>query len=145
MLRTVLVSATGLILSAILAATGTLLVLRHTDFGRLMTGDSTGITDRWQVFMSGVWLLFFCVALPTVVIVSIFVGLFTETFSRSATAIAVLPISAVASGFQLRNIWVSLLLLFIGTIVAELSQRLVRPCVAGFRRAIPNGDRSTPE
>ena len=130
MLRTVLVSATGLILSAILAATETLFVLRHTDFGRLMTGDSSGITDRWQVFMSGPWVLFSCVALPTVAIVSIFVGLFTKTFLRSATAIAILPISVVASRFQLKGIWVSLLLLFIGMILAELSQQLVSPRVA---------------
>jgi hypothetical protein len=130
MLRTMLVSAAGLILSAILAAIGTLFVLRHTDFGRLMTGNSVGITDRWQVFMSGEWVLFFCVALPTVAIVSIFVGLLTKTFLRTAAAIAVLPISVVASGFQLKGVWVSLLLLFIGIILAEFSQRLVSPRVA---------------
>jgi len=72
----------------------------------------------------------FCVALPTVAIVSIFVGLLTKTFLRTAATIAVLPISVVASGFQLRGAWVSLLLLFIGIILAELSQRLVSPRVA---------------
>jgi|SRR6266849_6232962 len=130
MLRTVLVSAAGLILSAILAAIGTLFVLRHTDFGRLMTGNSVGITNRWQVFMSGGWVLFFCVAFPTVAVVSVFVGLLTKKFLRTSAAIAVLPVSVVFSGFQLRGAWVSLLLLFIAIILAELSQRLVSPRVA---------------
>ena len=143
MLRTVLVSATGLILSALLAATGTLLVLRHTDFGKLMTGGSTGITNRWQVFMSGTWVLFFCVALPTVVIVSIFVGLLSKTFLKPAVAIAVAPISIVASGFQLGHVWVSLLLLLIGIAVAELSQRLLSPRVVGsWPEASPPGSDS---
>jgi hypothetical protein len=130
MVRAMLVSATGLILSAILAATGTLLVLRHTDFGKLMTGGSSGFADPWQVFMSGTWVLFFCVALPTVAVVSIFVGLLTKTFLRTAAAIAVLPVSVVASGFQLRSAWVSLLLLFIGIVLAVYSQRFVRSRVA---------------
>jgi len=82
MLRAVLVSAAGLILSSILAALGTLFVLRHTDFGRLMTGNSVGITNRWQVFMSGGWVLFFCVAFPTVAVVSIFVGLLTKILTN---------------------------------------------------------------
>ncbi len=130
MLRAVLVSAAGLILSSILAALGTLFVLRHTDFGRLMTGNSVGITNRWQVFMSGGWVLFFCVAFPTVALVSIFVGLLTKKFLRTAAAIAVLPISVVFSGFRLRGAWESLLLLFIGIILAELSQRVASPRVA---------------
>jgi uncharacterized membrane protein YqaE (UPF0057 family) len=131
MLRAMLVAATGLILSGILAATGTLFVLRHTDFGKLMTGGSSGFADPWQVLMSGTWVLFFCVALPTVAVVSIFVGLLTKTFSRTAAAIAVLPVSVVvASGFQLRTAWVSLLLLFVGFVLAVFSQRLVRSRVA---------------
>jgi hypothetical protein len=131
MLRTVLVSTAGLILSAILSAMGTLFVLRHTDFGRLMTGNSVGITNRWQVFMSGGWILFFCVAFPTVAVVSIFVGLLAKKFLRTVAAIALLPISVVFSGFHLRGAWVSLLLLLIGIFLAELSQRLVSPRVAG--------------
>ena len=130
MLRTILVSAAGLILSAILAAIGTLFVLRHTDFGRLMTGDSSGMTNRWDVFMSGTWVLFFCVSFPTVVLVSVFVGLLTKNFLRAAAAVAVLPISVVTSGFQLRGAWISLLLLFSGIVLAELSQRLVSRRVA---------------
>ena len=47
MLRTVSVTVAGLILSAVSAATATFLVLRHTDFGRLATGNYAGLADRW--------------------------------------------------------------------------------------------------
>jgi hypothetical protein len=130
MLRALLVSASGLILSAILAAAGTLFVLRHTDFGKLMTGDSSGLSDPWQVFMSGRWILFFCVALPAVVVASIFVGLLAKTNSRTVAVITVLPVSVVASGFHLSSAWISLLLVFSGVLVAVFSQRFLRPHVA---------------
>jgi hypothetical protein len=130
MLRALLVSASGLILSAILAAAGTLFVLRHTDFGKLMTGDSSGLSDPWQVFMSGRWILLFCVVLPAVVVASIFVGLLAKKYLRTVAVIAVLPVSVVASGFHLGSAWISLLLVFIGVLVAVFSQRFLRPRVA---------------
>src|SRR5579883_641487 len=67
MLRTIVVTVAGLILSALLAAAATSFVLSHTQFGRLMTGNSSGMSDPWQVFMGGSKVLFFYVCLPTVI------------------------------------------------------------------------------
>jgi hypothetical protein len=126
MLRTILVTIAGLILSALIAAAGTSLVLSHTRFGALMTGNSSGITDEWQVFVTGWHVLFFYVSLSTVVLVSLFVGLLAKKSSLVATAVAVLPISVVASGFALRGLWTTLVLLVCGLAVAGVSGRLAR-------------------
>jgi len=48
MLRTIVVTVAGLILSMVLAAVATSFMLSHTEFGRLMTGDSSGMADRWR-------------------------------------------------------------------------------------------------
>ena len=53
MLRIILVTIAGLTLSVFVACATTLFMLRHTEFGRLMTGDSPGMADRWQVLMTG--------------------------------------------------------------------------------------------
>ncbi|SRR5713226_1724912 len=124
MLRTIAVC--GLILSAILAAAATSFMLSHTQFGRLMMGDSSGMIDRWQVFMSGSWVLFFYVCVPTVFLVAIFAGLLDKRFSPIAAVVAVLPISVLSSGLVLSGIWISLVLVVFAVLVAGLSQRLVR-------------------
>jgi hypothetical protein len=64
MLRTTLVTVAGLILSALVAAAATSFMLSHTEFGRLMTGNSSGISDPWRVFTTGSKVLFFYVSLP---------------------------------------------------------------------------------
>lgn len=102
MLRTILVTVAGLILSALLAA-ATSFMLSHSEFGRLMTSDSSGMSDRWEVFMSGPRVLFFYVSFPTVLLVAVFVGLLATKFVMIAAAIAVLPISLLASGLALRG------------------------------------------
>jgi hypothetical protein len=126
MLRTVVVTVGGLVLSALLAAAATSFALSHTEFGRLMTGGSSGMRDPWQVFMGGTWVLFFYVALPNVILVSMFVGLLATEFALPAAAVAVLPISVLASGFALRGAWISLALILCSVLVAGLSQRLVK-------------------
>jgi len=126
MLRTIVVTVAGLILSMVLAAVATSFMFSHTEFGRLMTGDSSGMADRWQVFMSGSWVLFFYVCLPTVVLVAVFVGLLSTKSALIAVVVAVLPISVLASGLVLRGAWISLMLVACAGVVATLSQRLVR-------------------
>jgi hypothetical protein len=127
MLRTILVTVAGLVLSALVAAAATSFMLSHTQFGRLMTGNSSGMTDPWQVFMSGSKVLFFYVALPTVILVAVFVGLLTKKAALVAAVIAVLPISVLASGLALRGAWISLVLVVCALLLAGFSQRLVRP------------------
>lgn len=133
MLRTILVTVAGLILSALVAAGATLFMLSHTEFGRLMTGNSSGMSDRWQVFMTGSKVLFFYISLPTVVVVAVFVGLLTKKAALAAAVVAVLPISVLASGLALRGAWVSLLLVLCAILLAGFSQRLIR------RTATPAG------
>jgi hypothetical protein len=125
MLRTILVTIAGLILSALLAAAATSFMLSHTQFGRLMTGNSSGMSDQWQVFMSGSKVLFFDVALPTVILVAVFVGLLARKAALAAVSVAVLPISVLASGLALRGAWISLLLVVCALLLAGCSQRLV--------------------
>jgi len=131
MLRTIVVTVAGLILSALLAAAATSFMLSHTQFGRLMTGNSSGTSDRWQVFMSGSQVFFFYVCLPTVILVAVFVGLLTKKSALTAAAVAVLPISVLASGLVLRGAWISLVLVFCAVLLAGFSQRLVRRTTAG--------------
>src|ERR1700733_7164288 len=126
MLRAFLVSILGLIFNAALVATGTFFVLRHTDFGKLMSGGWSDFSDPWQAFMTGQRVLFFCVTLPAVVVSSIFVGLLAKAYQRTVAVIVALPISVVASGFRLRSGWMSLLLLSIGVFVAVFSERICR-------------------
>lgn len=126
MLRTIVVTVAGLILSALLAAAATSFVLSHTEFGRLMTGDSSGMRDPWQIFTGGAWVLFFYVVLPNVILVSVFVGLLATKFALPAAAVAVLPISVLASGLALRGAWISLSLMLCSVLVAGLSQRLLK-------------------
>lgn len=140
MLRTIAVAVCGLILSAVLAAAATSFMLSHTQFGRLVTGDSSGISDRWQVFMSGSWVLFFYVCLPTVFLVAIFVGLLEKRYPPIAAVVAVLPISVLSSGLVLRRIWISLVLAVCAVLVAGLSQRLVRG-ITGSRVRQPSRSR----
>jgi hypothetical protein len=130
MLRTILVTVAGLILSALLAAAATSFMLSHTQFGRLMTGNSTGMSDPWQVFMTGSKVLFFYVCLPTVIMVAVFVGLLTKKSALAAAAVAVLPISVLASGLVLKGAWISLVLVFCALVLAGFSQRLVRRTTA---------------
>jgi hypothetical protein len=138
MLRTVIVTIGGLILSALLAAAATSFMLSHTQFGRLMTGNSSGMTDPWQVFSSGSKVLFFYVSLPTVVLVAVFVGLLAKEFPLGAAAVAVLPISVLASGLVLRGAWISLVLIFCALLLALFSQRLARRVIAGATKPSPS-------
>jgi hypothetical protein len=131
MLRTIVVTLAGLILSALLAAAATSFMLSHTQFGRLMTGNSSGMNDPWQVLMSGPKVLFFYVCLPTVILVAVFVGLLTKKFALATAAVAVLPISVLASGLVLRGAWISLVLVFCAALLAGFSQRLIRRTTAG--------------
>ena len=126
MLRTILVTVAGLILSALVAAAATWFMLSHTQFGSLMTGNSSGMSAPWQVFMTGSKVLFFYVSLPTVILVAVFVGLLTKKAALVAAVIAVLPISVLASGLALRGAWISLLLVLCAILLAGFSQRLVR-------------------
>jgi hypothetical protein len=130
MLRTIIVTLAGLVLSALLAAAATSFMLSHTQFGRLMTGNASGMTDPWQVFSSGSRVLFFYVCLPTVVLIAVFVGLLAKEFALGAAAIAVLPISVLASGLVLRGAWISLVLIFCALLLAHFSQRLARRGIA---------------
>jgi hypothetical protein len=130
MLRTILVTVAGLILSALIAAAATSYVLSHTQFGSLMTGNSSGMSDPWQVFMTGSRVLFLYVSLPTVILVAVFVGLLTKKAAMAAAVIAVLPISVLASGLALRGAWISLLLVLCALLLAGFSQRLVRRTAA---------------
>jgi hypothetical protein len=126
MVRTITVTIAGLILSGLIAAAGTLFVLSHTQFGLLATGHSSGMVAPWQVFMSGSKALFLYVALPTVILVALFVGLLARRAVFAASAIAALPISILASGFDLQGLWLSLLLLFCCFVITALAGRLVR-------------------
>ena len=126
MLRTIVVAIGGLILSALLAAVATSFMLFHTQFGRLMTDNSSGMSNQWQVFMGGSTVLFFYVCLPTVILVALFVGLLTKKFAWGAAAVAVLPISVLASGLVLKGAWISLVLVICALLLAGCSQRLVR-------------------
>jgi len=126
MLRTIIVAICGLILSVVLAAAATSFMLSHTQFGHLVRGDYSGINDRWRVFMSGFWILFFYVQLPTVLLVAIFAGLLDKKFPSIAALVAVSPISVLGSGLVLRRIWISLLLMVCAVLVSILTQRVVR-------------------
>jgi hypothetical protein len=130
MTRTILVTIIGLILSALVAAAATSFMLSHSEFGRLMTGNSSGMTDPWQVFTTGSKVLFFYVSLPTVIVVAAFVGLLAKKAALVSAVIAVLPISVVASGLSLRGAWISFLLVFCALSLSGICQRLVRRTAA---------------
>jgi hypothetical protein len=129
MLRTIAVAICGLILSYFLGAATTSFMLSHTEFGRLARGDTSGMSDRWQVFETGPGVMLFYVMLPTVFLVAIFMGMLDKRFPPIATVVAVLPISVISSGFALSGIWTSLGLVVFAVVVAILSQRLVRAIV----------------
>jgi len=131
MLRTIIVTIAGLILSALLAATATALMLSHTQFGRLATGNADGVSDRWQVFMSGSRILFSWVCLPTVILVSVFVGSLANKSTPTAAAVAVLPISVLASGLTFRGIWISLVLLLCAVLLSSFSRHLIQRTATG--------------
>lgn len=126
LLRTIVVTIAALMLSTLLAAAATAFMLSHTEFGRLMTGNTSGMSDRWHVFMSGSRVLFFYVYLPTVILVAAFVGVLARRFALAGAAVAVLPISLLASGLSLRGMWISLMLVLSAILLAGLSQRVVR-------------------
>jgi hypothetical protein len=60
---------------------------------------STDLSNPWQVFINGRWVLFFGVSLPAVAITSLLVGLLAKSYSRTARLVAILPMCVVASGF----------------------------------------------
>jgi len=126
MLRTIIVVIAGLVLSAVIPAAATSYMLTHTEFGRLMTGDSSGTSDRWEVFMSGSRVLFFYVFLPTVILVAFFVGTLAKWHALIGTTIAVLPICLFASGLGFRRAWMGVVLLVCAVLLAGLCQRLLR-------------------
>lgn len=127
MVRTIITTIAGLILSLLLASAATYLMLNHTEVGHVMTGDVRGISDPWKIFMSGSWTLLFWVSLPTTALVAIFVGALTKKYGPIAAGIAVLPISVISSGLVLREAWVSVALIFCAILVTALTQRLARP------------------
>lgn len=124
MLRTILVVVAGLILSFLLVSATTAFMLSHTEFGRLMTGDSSGMSDRWHVFESGERILFFYTSLPTVLFTALFVVLLAKESAVLAAAVAVVPVSLLSSGLELRGAWRSLVLLLCAVLLAGLCQRL---------------------
>ena len=60
---------------------------------------STDLSNPWQVFINGRWVLFFGVSLPAVAITSLLVGLLARSYSRTARLVAILPMCVLASGF----------------------------------------------
>ena len=118
MLRTVIVTVGGAILSVLLLSIATYLILNHTQFGHLMTGNTQGISDPWKTFISGFWVLFFCVSLPTTVLVATFVGAFANKHVPVAALVAVLPIAIISSGLELKGIWVTAVLVLTAMLVA---------------------------
>lgn len=124
MLRTIIVTIAGVILSLLLVSVATYLMLNHTQFGHLAMGDTRGISDPWKTFMSGFWVLLLCISLPTTTLVAIFVGALTKKHASIAAAIAVLPISIISSGLELREAWVTALLVISAVFVAASMQRL---------------------
>src|SRR5215470_1978594 len=120
MLRTILALVAGLILSFLLASATTQFMLLHTEFGRLMTGDTSGMSNKWQVVESGGRILFFYVFLPTVLLTALFVVLLAKESAVLAAAVTVLPTSLFASGFALRRVWISVVLLLCAVLVASL-------------------------
>ena len=126
MLRTIIVIVAGVILSLFLTSIGTYLVLNHTQFGHLVmhvaTGDTRGFSEK--TFMSGFWVLLFCVSLPTTMLVALFVGTLTKKYSSIAAGTAVLPISVMSSGLELRGAWVTGLLVTSAILAAASMQRL---------------------
>jgi hypothetical protein len=124
MLRTIIVTIAGVILSLLLISVATYLMLNHTQFGNLAMGDTRGISDPWKTLMSGFWVLLLCVSLPTTTLVAIFVGALTKKHASIAAAIAVLPISIISSGLELRDAWVTALLVISAVSVAASMQRL---------------------
>ncbi len=124
MLRAVIVTVAGLILSLLFASVATYLVLHHTQFGHMATGDNWGISDPWKTFMNGIWVLLLCVGLPTTMLVAIFVGALTKKYASTAAGIAVLPTAVISSGLALRKAWVTVLLVISAVLVAALMQRL---------------------
>ena len=124
MLRTILATVAGVILSMLLAAAATSFMLTHTEFGRLMTGDSSGMSDRWQVFETGPRVLFFYVSLPIVLLVAAFVGFLAKESASIAAAVAALPVSLLSSGLRPRGALTTLVLLLCACLFAGLCQRL---------------------
>lgn len=110
----------------LLAAAATQFVLLHTEFGRLMTGDSSGMSDRWQVFESGGRILFFYIFLPIVLFTALFVVLLAKESAVLAAAVAVLPVSLFSSGLALSGAWRSLVLLLCAVLLVGFSQYLRR-------------------
>lgn len=136
MLRTIIVTIAGVILSLLLASVFTYLILNHTQFGHLAMGDTRGISSPWKTFMNGFWILFSCVSLPTATLVAAFVGVLAKEYASIAATIAVLPIALVSSGLELREAWVAALLVITAILVATSLQRLRK--VPGAPRKVLN-------
>jgi hypothetical protein len=130
MLRTVIVTVGGAILSLLLLSFAMYLILNHTQFGHLATGNTQGISDPWKTFTSGFWVLFFGVSLPVTMLVATFVGAFANKHVPVAALVAVLPIAIISSGLELKGIWVTAVLvlnaMLVATGVSALTKAILR-------------------
>ncbi len=66
MLRTIVVTVAAICLVLVLLSFGTFVILRTTQFGKVMTGDVHSVSDPWNVFMEGQNLFLFYLDLPVV-------------------------------------------------------------------------------
>lgn len=137
MVRTIIVTIAGMVLSLLFASLAIYLILNHTEVGHLMAGDVGGITDPWNTFMSKSWIVLFCVSVPTITLVAVLVGVLTKKYAPIAAGAAVLPISVISSGLTLRGAWISVGLVFCSILLTALTRRLARLYDKKFRGPLP--------
>lgn len=91
MARTVIVIVAAICLALLLQAFGTFVVLRTTEFGQVMTGNTRAVADPWKAFAEGQRLLLWYVDLPDVLIVGFLAGLSVRRFTPLAGVIGTAP------------------------------------------------------
>lgn len=126
MRRTVVVTIAGVMLSLLLVGVGTFVVLRTTTPGKIVSGqapmaqDALGAIDAWY------FTIILYVALPTVLLVGLLVGIFTHQYQWLAAAVATSPIWVVSFGWTLQDALVSTCLALSSIGAAHLARRFLR-------------------
>jgi hypothetical protein len=95
MVRTAIVTVIAVCLTLVLLSFGMFLILRTTEFGKVMMGDFQAVANPWKAFMAGQNLLFFYLELPITLVVSFLAAFFTVRLPIVAGTLGSSPVWAV--------------------------------------------------
>jgi hypothetical protein len=121
--RTLIVVLVGAILTLLLVSVGTYAVVKSTSAGQVISGQTTMSADPMKAVESSYYLFVFAVALPTVLIVGFLASFFSKRYQLVAAPLATAPVSIMASGFALRGVWMTLILVLVAIGAAYVATR----------------------